>query len=37
MHRLSERYPRFGYRKIYYLLQAERWGVNRETVRRIRK
>jgi putative transposase len=37
IHTLSERYPRFGYRKIYSLLQAEQWGVNRETVRRIRK
>lgn len=37
IHMLSERYPRFGYRKIYHLLKAERWGVNRETVRRIRK
>jgi transposase InsO family protein len=37
IHRLSEQYPRFGYRKIYYLLKAERWGVNRETVRRLRK
>lgn len=34
---LSERYPRFGYRKIYHLLKAEQWGVNRETVRRIRQ
>jgi putative transposase len=37
MHMLSERYPRFGYRKIYHLLKAEQCGVNRETVRRIRK
>jgi putative transposase len=37
IHTLSERYPRFGYRKIYHLLKAEQWGVNRETVRRIRK
>jgi helix-turn-helix protein len=29
--------PRFGYRKIYHLLQAERWGINRETVRRLQK
>ena len=34
---LSECYPRFGYRKIYHLLKAEGWGINRETVRRIRK
>jgi IS5 family transposase len=37
IHTLSERYPRFGYRKMYHLLKAEHWGVNRETVRRIRK
>ena len=37
IHTLSERYPRFGYRKIYHLLKAEQWGVNGETVRRIRK
>jgi putative transposase len=37
IHTLSERYPRWGYRKLYYLLKAEGWGVNRETVRRIRK
>lgn len=34
---VSERYPRFGYHKIYHLLKAEHWGVNRETVRRMRK
>ena len=37
LHTLSERYPRFGYRKIYHLLKGEQWRVNRETVRRIRK
>ena len=37
IHTLSEQYPRFGYRKIYHLLKAERWRVNRETVRRLRK
>jgi len=37
IHRLSEQYPRFGYRKLYYLLKDEQWRVNRETVRRIRK
>jgi putative transposase len=37
IHTLSERYPRFGYRQLYHLLKAEGWGVNRETVRRIRK
>ena len=34
---LSERYPRFGYRKIFVLLKAEQWAVSRETVRRLRK
>ena len=37
LHALSERYPRFGYRKIYTLLQADQWQVSRETVRRLRK
>jgi putative transposase len=37
IHTLSERYPRFGYRKIYALLKAEQWRVSREMVRRIRK
>ena len=37
IHRLSERYPRFGYRKIYALLKAEQRCVSREMVRRIRK
>jgi transposase InsO family protein len=37
IHTLSEQYPRFGYRKISHLLKADQWGVNRETVRRIRK
>ena len=37
IHALSEQYPRFGYRTIYSRLQADQWGVNRETVRRIRK
>ena len=37
IHALSERYPRFGYRKIFVLLQAEQWHVSRETVRRLRK
>lgn len=34
---LSERYPRFGYRKIFALLKAEQWPVSRETVRRLRQ
>jgi transposase InsO family protein len=37
IHTLSEQYPRFGYRKICYLLKGEHWGVNRETVHCIRK
>lgn len=37
MHALSERYPRFGYRKIFALLKGEQWVVSRETVRRLRK
>jgi putative transposase len=37
IHALSERYPRFGYRKIYHLLKAEGWRVSRERVRLIRK
>jgi putative transposase len=36
MHALSERYPQFGYRKIFALLKAEQWPVSRETVRRLR-
>lgn len=32
IHVLSERYPRFGYRKIIALLKAEQWAVSRETV-----
>lgn len=37
IHTLSERYPRFGYRKIFALLQGEQWAVRRETVCRLRK
>jgi transposase InsO family protein len=37
IHVLSERYPRFGYRKIYALLKSEHWRVSRETVRRLRQ
>ena len=37
IHALSERYPRFGYRKLYALLKGEHWRVSRETVRRIRQ
>ncbi len=37
IHALSQHYPRMGYRKIYDLLKAQDWTVNRETVRLIRK
>lgn len=37
IHALSERYPRFGDRKIYALLQGDQWRVSRETGRRLRK
>lgn len=37
IHRLSQRYPRFGYRKIYDKLRAEGWRVGKERVRLIRK
>jgi putative transposase len=34
--RLSERFPRFGYRRIHALLQAQGWQVNLKRVRRLR-
>jgi putative transposase len=37
VHRLSERYPRFGYRKIFHRLQLEGWRVGRERVRLLRR
>jgi len=37
IHRLSEHYPRFGYRKIYDKLKESGWCVGRERVRLIRK
>ncbi len=37
VHRLSERYPRFGYRKIFERLRGAGVRVSRETVRLIRK
>ena len=37
IHRLSEKYPRFGYRKIYDILSEDGWAVGRERVRLIRK
>ena len=37
IHELSERYPRFGYRKIYYRLKASGWRVSRERIRLLRR
>ena len=37
IHRLSMRYPRFGYRKIHDVLKDKGWQVGRERVRLIRK
>lgn len=37
VHYLSEKYPRFGYRKIYDKLKEEDWAVGQERVRLIRK
>jgi len=37
LHRLSRRYPRFGYRKVYVKLKAEGYAVGRERVRLLRK
>jgi len=37
IHELSARYPRFGYRKIFYRLRREGWRVGRERVRLIRR
>jgi putative transposase len=37
IHLLSDQYPRFGYRKIYYKLKENGWEVGRERVRIIRK
>ena len=37
IHELSERYPRFGYRKIYDLLKRSDWRVGREQVRLLRR
>jgi transposase InsO family protein len=37
IHRLSERYPRFGYRKIYDRLKGSGWRVGREQVRLLRR
>ncbi len=37
IHELSERYPRFGYRKIFNRLKAAGWRVGRERVRLLRR
>ena len=37
IHRLSTRYPRFGYRKIYDKLKELGWQVGRDRVHLIRK
>ena len=37
IHRLSCKYPRFGYRKIHYKLKENGWAVGRERVRLIRR
>jgi transposase InsO family protein len=37
IHELSQRYPRFGYRKIFHRLTAAGWRVGRERVRLLRR
>ena len=37
IHSLSERFPRFGYRKIYDRLKRSGWSVGRERVRLLRR
>jgi transposase InsO family protein len=37
IHRLSERYPRFGYRKIYHRLKTAGWRAGRERIRLLRR
>ncbi len=37
IHELSEQYPRFGYRKIFYRLRSAGWRVGRERVRLLRR
>lgn len=37
IHRLSMRFPRLGYRKIYDKLKEDGWQIGREQVRLIRK
>lgn len=35
LHELSERYPRYGYRRITVMLKREGWAVNRKRVQRL--
>jgi hypothetical protein len=37
IHKLSNRYPRFGYRKIFNRLKSAGWRVSRERVRLLRR
>jgi putative transposase len=37
VHELTERYPRYGYRKIHTLLRAEGFAIGRDRLRLIRK
>ena len=37
IHELSERYPRFGYRKIFDRLKTLGWRIGREQVRLLRR
>lgn len=37
IHELSERYPRFGYRKVFDRLKGSGWRVGRERVRLLRR
>ena len=37
VHELSERYPRFGYRKIHAVLRSEGFAIGRDRLRLIRK
>ena len=37
IHALSERYPRFGYRKVYDRLKTAGWRVGRERIRLLRR
>jgi putative transposase len=37
VHRLSERYPRFGYRKICWIMKSAGWAIGRERLRTLRR